>query len=206
MSVTAVVTADDADQWWIVEHGGTEARSVESRFRVSDFAGRVAAVTRAAPRRSSQVVSADGHPELENDLRSAAATIAVKRVPEGSLPSYVVLQEWEGVVHKIECNILLASLRDISRGEQSMSNWAEIPLEELPDQDRVRVEPGTIFRWALGYRHTAGVRERFSRIVVRHLPAWTKRNLEEAERFADQYGSLLVPRADGEFGRSSGAG
>jgi len=57
----------------------------------------------------------------------------------------------------------------------------ELSTDELSDFDLELLEPGAILYWTIGYRlQPGGARERVSRIRLRRLPAWTKRQLEEA--------------------------
>jgi uncharacterized protein YjbJ (UPF0337 family) len=128
--------------------------------------------------------------ELPFESRITAA-VKVHETPAGLKPTYVTLQEWEGCVDRVEGETVFARLRDITRGARELSDFAEIPLEEISPDDVERLVPGSLFRWAIGYRRTAGVQERFSRIVVRHLPAWTQNDIAEAESFAKKYRGLF---------------
>jgi hypothetical protein len=90
------------------------------------------------------------------------------------------LQEWEGVVLEVSVEGFLARISDASGDHEDEE--VELSSEEVSEIDRPLVEPGAIFYWTIGYRQRLpiGTRERVSRLRFRRLPAWTKRELEEA--------------------------
>ena len=62
---------------------------------------------------------------------------------------------------------------------------ADIPLDEISDEDSAKMRPGSIFRWVIGYeRSVAGTKRRVSQIVFRDLPAITKTDLRDGEKWA----------------------
>jgi hypothetical protein len=99
--------------------------------------------------------------------------------------TFAALQEWEGYVVSVDKHTFLASLVDLTGGEGRPTEEAEIPLEELSQNDIVKLKPGQIFRWAIGYqRSPSGTKMRVSQIVFRELPQWTRRELKEAKERA----------------------
>jgi hypothetical protein len=99
-------------------------------------------------------------------------------------PTFSPLQEWEGYVTEVTQTHMIANLVSISEklsGRTSADLRAEIPLEELSDDDVRKVAPGRVFRWAIGYQRTPqGTKMRGSQIVFRDLPQWTSRELAAA--------------------------
>jgi len=111
--------------------------------------------------------------------------------------TFSALQEWEGYVVSISETHLVANLVNLTTGSKRADEEAEIPLEELNDQDLDNLKVGSIFRWAIGYeRQAAGTKARISQIVFRQLPQWTKKELEEAEYQAADMAKLLAGEAD----------
>jgi hypothetical protein len=172
----------------------TSGRSVGGRFVVGDLAGRVAAVMKSAARPDlSKNLSAPEIPSPDQPSLVSRFTAAVKvqETPSGFAASYVTLQEWEGCVDRVEQDTVFARLRNITSGASELSDTAEIPLDEIAPDDVPRLVPGSLFRWAIGYRRSSGVQERFSRIIVRHLPSWTQKDLTEAESFSRKHRALF---------------
>ena len=119
------------------------------------------------------------------------------------LSTFSPIKEWEGYVNKIGEHSIFADLVDISGNKRMISDQAEIPLDELLDADRPKLQLGSIFRWSIGYQRTAGgTKRRVSNIVFRELPQWTKRDLRLAQDGAtklDQYfaaGRSKLPNFD----------
>ncbi len=111
------------------------------------------------------------------------------RIQEASLTPR---QEWEGYVVEVNETTFTARLVDLTAGREQEEEEADIPVAELSDADRLMLQPGAIFRWAIGYRRTrAGTKERVSRIVFRRLPAWTERELQENRRQAETLAATL---------------
>ena len=102
------------------------------------------------------------------------------------------LQEWEGYVVSVGTDSFTARLLDLTAGSTHEEEEAEIPSEEVSEQDHCRIQTGAIFRWVIGYeRSTSGVRKRVSVIVFRDLPAITERDLQDGRAWADETRQLL---------------
>jgi hypothetical protein len=98
------------------------------------------------------------------------------------------LQEWEGFVVSVSKDTFTARLTDLTNPSSMDSEEADIPLNDLDDADQSRIAEGAIFRWVIGYRRSkGGTRERSSRIVLRHLPCWTKRELDKNRQIAIEW-------------------
>lgn len=106
--------------------------------------------------------------------------------------SFSVLQEWEGYVVSISNETFTARLVDVTKNCTIEDEEADFPLDDLEDTDRSRICPGSIFRWIIGYRRSpGGTKDRSSRIVLRNLPSWTKKELEKNQRDAAEWASKL---------------
>jgi hypothetical protein len=96
----------------------------------------------------------------------------------------IALQSWEGTVLHVEDDSFVARLID-ANGDH-LDEEVSLAKEELCDFDLELLESGAIFYWTIGYRYQlGGARERVSRIRFRRLPAWTKRQLDEARERAE---------------------
>ena len=65
--------------------------------------------------------------------------------------SLAALQEWEGLVIEVRDGVMIAELADIANTHVGREESAEIPIAEVPQEDRHRVVPGALFRWVIGY-------------------------------------------------------
>lgn len=89
-------------------------------------------------------------------------------LPGRAQESFGALQEWEGVITEVRDNVILANLIDITRNGTTFDETAEIPIEEVSDDDRAHVVRGAIFRWVIGYaRKPSGTKMRGSIIYFR---------------------------------------
>ena len=105
-----------------------------------------------------------------------------------------VLQEWEGVVERIEGDIFVARLRDMTADEVYPGEIAELPVADVSDNDRELLRVGAVFYMTVGYYVWAdGRRERFGRVVFRRLPGWTASALERARERARRITRFLRP-------------
>lgn len=115
----------------------------------------------------------------------------------------VILHHWECTVERVGSSSFVATLRSLKSGDDSEKE-AELPIEEISDDDRELLSEGAIFYWVIGYETSPrGTRQRISQIKFRRLPAWTRRELaaagEEANRLYDIFG-MNVDAADAARG------
>ena len=96
------------------------------------------------------------------------------------------LQEWEGYVVEINANELVAHLVDLTSADTPFeTEEAVIPIEEISQRDRDRMQVGSIFRWVIGYELSpSGTRSRVSQIVFRELPVVTGADLQQGDAWA----------------------
>ena len=108
------------------------------------------------------------------------------------------LQEWEGyIVNKGETEFV-ARLRDLtaesfaSEANEGIEEEAIIPLSEIADEDFNRIQPGSVFRWVIGYERAAsGTKKRISQIIFRNLPSITERDKSEGIEWAKKITQAL---------------
>jgi hypothetical protein len=101
-------------------------------------------------------------------------------------PREITLQEWEGRVLQIEGRFIIARLVDITAGETEETEEVDLPIDDVTEADQKLLQPGAIFRWVLGYSYSSGRKERFARVVVRRLPVWTEKEMQEADQEANE--------------------
>jgi hypothetical protein len=103
---------------------------------------------------------------------------------------FVSLQQWEGVVVHIRGDSLIARLADLTA--KGLEEEAEIPIEELPEEETELIEPGAVFYWNVGYYESPrGQRIRASSIRFRRLPAWSGKELEKVQARAKELSDYL---------------
>jgi len=79
------------------------------------------------------------------------------------------LQEWEGKVDSVDDKSFYVSLVDITCNKETVTETAEIPLDEISVEDRAHLIPGAIFRWVIGYANLPSGRENTSRFYFRRF-------------------------------------
>jgi hypothetical protein len=99
-------------------------------------------------------------------------------------PREITLQEWEGRVLEVRGRLLIARLVDLTANEKEEKEEVELPVDDVPEADQKLLQPGAIFRWVLGYSYALGRKERFARVIVRRLPVWTKKEMQDADNEA----------------------
>lgn len=120
--------------------------------------------------------------------------------PRFEMPREVILQEWEGQIQEVRNDYFTARLVHLTSRETEETEEVELPISDVPDGDRTLVVPGATFRWLIAYRYTQGDKERFTRVTIRRLPAWTDAEIKEADREATElheaiFGNLRIRTA-----------
>jgi hypothetical protein len=132
---------------------------------------------------------AGGKQQTEAPTEKAVPSFSIPRFQISALTrpraTFVPLQEWEGYVVALNSSHVVANLVDLTNDAQRPDEQADIPLEEFSEDDAKKLSVGRVFRWAIGYqRLPSGTKMRVSQFVVRDLPQWTRRELNEAKREA----------------------
>ena len=102
---------------------------------------------------------------------------------------FQAIQKWEGYVIDVDQDVFRARIAPI-KGE-GPEQEAEIYIEEVTEDDRALIEPGAVFYWSIGYLDRPSGRLRASILRFRRLPAWSKRELENADAGAARLRGLL---------------
>jgi hypothetical protein len=118
-------------------------------------------------------------------------------------PREITLQEWEGRVVQIDGRFIIARLVDITAGETEETEEVELPIDDVTEADQKLLQPGAIFRWVLGYSYASGWKERFARVVVRRLPVWTDKEMQEADKEAHELHNAIFGNS-GNWAASTG--
>ena len=106
--------------------------------------------------------------------------------------NFVVLQEWEGHVTKIDGQTFTARLRDLSSVPETENEEADFSIDEISYGEPKLLKLGAILRWSIGYQKSpGGTTQRVSRVIFRHLPAVTKQDLENAALYSRELSSSI---------------
>ena len=104
--------------------------------------------------------------------------------------NFISLQKWEGAVLEIKKDSFIARLIDLTK--ESPDETAEMPLEEVSEDDRDLLKEGAVFYWNIGYLNkTCGQRERVSLIRFSRLPSWSKDEIDAAKCETERIKKLL---------------
>jgi hypothetical protein len=95
---------------------------------------------------------------------------------------FQVLQEWEGTVVERLDSVLKVRLIDKTAPHDGClhEQTAEIPMDEIEENDWPLVMPGAVFYWSIGYRIESGTRRRESALQFRRLPPLLEYDLRNA--------------------------
>jgi hypothetical protein len=113
-------------------------------------------------------------------LRKEFEFIVYPNIEPVRLDDFVPLQKWEGFVIDVMEDTFTVRLSDLTRN--NAEEVAEIPKEEVSEEDRVLIKAGALFYWNIGYLDRPSGRQRSSMIRFRRLPIWGKEELEKARQ------------------------
>lgn len=133
-------------------------------------------------------------------IGQARLSMTTLLAPEPSAKtSFYTVQAWEGVVESFEdsdIHVRIIDKTDRSRPE----SFATISKDEIDQEDLELVKPGAIFYWMVGYETKASGKKRSSFIRFRRSPVWTKTNIQDVEKKANE----LLNRLQGVVASPSG--
>ena len=115
-------------------------------------------------------------------------------IPKPRNPEYQteVLQQWEGIVETVGNESFTSRLRDLTNKEYYPREIAELPIEDISDDDQELLQEGAVFYLTVGRSiHFSGRQQRFGHIVFRRLPGWTPSTLRRAEKRAERLSRFL---------------
>ena len=191
MSLSPTATAED---WGNAPHAqNTFGRRAVDPVKAVDEQAHRASSNQAFGGMAAEFPATDnwrGLPKL-TELRQVRPPIArVRKVPEVSedgprTATFHALQEWEGHVVAMNGKEFTARLVDLTGGGTYEEEEAQIPFEEVSEADVAKMQVGSIFRWAIGYKRSAmRQKERVSLIVFRDLPAMSRNDQRAGEAWA----------------------
>ena len=93
----------------------------------------------------------------DSDLLSRVVDLPKPKVRPSPRVTFHALQEWEGYVTAINDTELTARLTDLTSGANCAREEADIPLDEISEDDADKMQVGSIFRWVIGYERTAEI-------------------------------------------------
>jgi len=106
-------------------------------------------------------------------------------------PREDIKQIWDGVVTDLNDQEFTVKLED----KTNISNPNELvvlSIDEIDARDRDLIKVGAMLLWHIGYRDGPRTpRERFSKIKLRRLPAWTEEEILSAEQQAEEYANFF---------------
>lgn len=102
------------------------------------------------------------------------------------------LQEWEGIVTQVNDKeeTFTARLIDITNANNPEEE-TDFSIDELSTDDMKMLNEGALFRWVIGYDINNGTKRKLSQIIFRRLPQWTKTDIVEADKEAEELFSSL---------------
>ena len=130
--------------------------------------------------------------DVSNETSSGPLASSARPIvfPASSVPTttFEARQLWEGVVeeiHDVEKELLVTLYDGTNR--RNPPERAFLSLDEVPESDKALVAVGAIFYWSIGYeRSVHGQKRSVSEIRFRRLPTWTKRELADLRREAEE--------------------
>jgi len=103
-----------------------------------------------------------------------------------------IKQHWSGVVISLNDHELTVRLEDLTNPENP-DELIVLSMDEIDEKDQCLIKPGALFYWYIGYRQGVKYRkERISIIRFRRLPQWTTREIENAEKLAEEYADFFL--------------
>jgi len=107
-------------------------------------------------------------------------------------PSFDLLQQWVCTVIAIGDGEFVAIAKDVvdpARPDEEIV----FDRDDINDADNQLLEIGAVFYWSVGYRISEwGQKTKGSELRFRRLPAWNKRELDAADKRAEELGLLFV--------------
>lgn len=110
------------------------------------------------------------------------------RLHSATTQRFITSKKWEGVVNKIDTDsgIFFAQLNELN-AENIIEEDAELPINDVAEDDLELFKEGAIFFFSVGYRISeAGTHERSSRIRFQRLPKWKEDDIIDAHNKAKE--------------------
>jgi len=122
------------------------------------------------------------------NVGASNVTRMLRSAPRETAPAIEVTAEWDGYVEKISKDHFVARMRGLKgKGVEGSDEEAEIPMSLVDAADLDLVVPGGFFRLIVtDEKPKVGPKRSYTSVQFRRLPAYTKRDLDAAEREADE--------------------
>lgn len=191
MALPSIATAEDWSNAPDIRN--TFERSAVDPVKSVDEQARWASTEEALGGPATELPAAGNRQALPmaTELRQVRPTLVrVREWPEVNedrprTATFHARQEWEGYVVAINGKEFTARLVDLTGGGTYEEEEAQIPLEEVSEADQAKMQPGSIFRWVIGFKRSAmGQKERISSIVFRDLPAVSRSDEQAGKAWA----------------------
>lgn len=127
------------------------------------------------------------------------ASKAIERIDNVQLKSarfapsgrFIVTQKWEGHVVAQNDGVVKAIISDLTCPNNPPEE-IEFDIEEVSEADMGLVKIGAIFYWHIGYYDDInGQRSRSSSFRFRRLPAWSRLEIAQAKKEADELFNII---------------
>lgn len=170
--------ADDFLRWTqpvtVEEPAVTEKldRTVVAPYNLSADQYAMGALDRSEPNVTGALTPTASRHLLNNDYLPRVSPLARSEI----------VAEWHGQVTKVLPDSFLAELKGVVGQDVGGSlEEAEIPTDEVRDDDTDLVRVGAFFRLCISYElATTGTRRRFTEVIFRRLPAYRREELDQA--------------------------
>lgn len=109
---------------------------------------------------------------------------------------FELLQQWEGTVAEVRSDEFVATLRDLEDPGDPARLEAVFGREEVAGGDEHLLMEGAVFVWTIGRKKSPwGQIENVDFIRFLRLPAWTRRELQQAQQRGDRLKEIFGPDA-----------
>lgn len=126
-----------------------------------------------------RVVADRSAPDVVDGGGTREAAILNEKLPS---VRQIIAHHWECVVTDVGTDHFTAILRSL-RGTEDGEKEADIPIDEVSEDDLELLKRGAIFYWTIGYATSrAGTRTRFSALKFRRLPIWTPKEIARLKK------------------------
>jgi hypothetical protein len=194
--LSLVDTLPEANAWYQPLKQGTRGIDLNAGDLTSRIQGTLFAEQyRRAPGETGQDVPSVDDTKFSQD-RTPAIMRQINIAVSSSFPwtaaaptlSLQALQEWEGYVTSIDEGTFSGCLVDVTARQRREDEVADFPISDLSNGDRELLKLGAVFRWVIGYQRShGGTKRRVSQITFRRMPAWSRKDLVEANEIAAKF-------------------
>lgn len=103
-------------------------------------------------------------------------------------------QKWKGHVIEKYDSYFTAIITDISN--KNPDEIVELPTETISQDDLHLVVEGALFDWHIGYEKTSGTTQKYSKILFRRMPRWTRSDFDRANLVKNKFKEFLSKQSE----------